>query len=480
MARLGTPLATLALATALAGCAVGPTYRSPLPAAPAQGAFQSAAAAAFAPEPPPGDWWRLYRDPVLDGLVAEALAANTDLRVAAANLRQARASVAEARAGLLPTTTTSAGVQRGRVPAQGPGVPAQTGNSFDVGLDVSYEVDLFGKLRRTIEAARAEAGSVKAAYDLAQINVAAETARAYGDACSANQQLAVARRSLELEQRSYDLTVRLLNAGRDNALDTARVGALLEQTRASLPSLEASRSSALFRLAVLTGRPPSEFAPEAAACAAPPTLTMPIPVGDGAALLRRRPDVREAERTLAAATARVGVATADLYPSVTLGGSVGSTAASLGGLGSQPAFRWSMGPLIQWNFPNLFAAKARLGEARAAAESALASFDGTWLVALRDTETALIRYAKDLDRVSDLTRARDQSAKAQLAAEQRFRAGYVSSLDLLDAERTLAAAETAEAQAQAQVADDQITLFLSLGGGWENAGPSPAVKSVTP
>ncbi|MEI9964588.1 MAG: TolC family protein [Caulobacteraceae bacterium] len=461
------PALTAALAAALAGCAVGPTYRSPLPAAPAQGAFQSAAVAAFAPEPPPGDWWRLYRDPVLDRLVGQALTANTDLRVAAANLRQARAAVSEARASLLPTTTTSASVQRGRTQAQGPTLPAATGNTFDVGLDVSYEVDLFGKLRRTIEAARADAGSVKAAYDLTRITVAAETARAYADACSANQQLAVARRSLDLEQKSYDLTVRLLNAGRDTTLDTARVGALLEQTRATIPSLEAAKSSALFRLAVLTGQPPAQFAPEAAACAAPPTLTTPIPVGNGAILLRRRPDVREAERNLAAATARVGVATADLYPSVTLGGSVGSTAGSLHGLGSEPAFRWSFGPLIQWNFPNIFAAKARVGEAKAVADAAVASFDGTWLVALRDTETALTQYAQDLDRLADLGRARDQSAKAQQAAAQRFQAGYASSLDLLDAERTLADAQAAFAQAQAQVADDQVTLFLQLGGGWE-------------
>ncbi len=461
---------TLSLAAATAGCAVGPNYRSPEPAAPAQGAFQGAAAAAFAPDPPPGDWWRLYQDPALDRLVAQALSANTDLRVAAANLRAARATVAEARASLLPTTTVSAGAQRVRTPQQGPLIPPATTNVIDVGLNVAYEVDLFGRLRRTIEAARADAGAVKAAYDLTRITVAAETARAYADACSANQELAVARRSVELEQRSYDLTVRLLNAGRDTALDTTRVGALLEQTRAAVPSLEAARQSALYRLAVLTGRPPAEYPPEAAACATPPTLTSPIPVGDGAQLLRRRPDVREAERNLAAATARIGVATADLYPSVSLGGAVGSTASSLGGLGSRPGFSWSLGPLISWTFPNILAAKARVGEARARADAALASFDGTWLVALRDTETALTQYAHDLDRVADLTRARDQSDKAQKAAALRFQAGYVGSLDVLDAERTLAEAQNALAQAQAQVASDQVTLFLALGGGWQTAG----------
>ncbi len=191
-----------------------------------------------------------------------------------------------------------------------------------------------------------------------------------------------------------------------------------------------------------------------------------MPVGDGASLLRRRPDVREAERRLAAATARIGVATAELYPTVTLGGSVGSTAPRLEAR-CAPAFRWSFGPLIQWSFPNLLAAEARLGQARASAAAALASFRGTWLSALRDTETALTRYARDLDRLDDLRRARDQSARAETAADQRFSAGYASSLDLLDAQRTLVAAETALAQQQAQVAADQITLFLALGGGWE-------------
>ena len=466
------PLRALLAAALVAGCAVGPNYRSPEPAAPAQGAFASANLSVFAPDAPPGDWWRLYRDPTLDRLVGEALAANTDLRVAAANLRAARASVAEARASLLPSTTIGASATRARTPQQGPTIPAATGNVYDVGLNVAYEVDLFGRLRRTIEAARADEGAVKAAYDLARITVAAETARAYADACAANQELAAANRSLQVEQSSYDLTQRRLQAGRDTALDTTRVGSLLEQTRAEIPTLTAARQSALFRLAVLTGKPPAQYPPEAAACAVPPTLSSPIPVGDGAALLRRRPDVREAERRLAAATARIGVATADLYPTVSLGGGLGSSAGSVSGLGRQPAFRWSLGPLLSWTFPNILAARARIQQASAQADAALAGFDGAWLAALRDTETALTQYAQDLDRATDLTRARDQAALAQAAAQRRFTAGYVSSLDVLDSDRTLADAELTLAQAQAQVSADQITLFLSLGGGWEDAPAS--------
>jgi NodT family efflux transporter outer membrane factor (OMF) lipoprotein len=465
-------LAAGAAALALAGCAVGPRYVSPEPRAPGQGAFLGAASPAVSPAPPPGDWWRLYQDPALDGLIAEALKANTDLRQAAAHLAQARAALRETRSSLTPQTTLSGSVSRGRDSAAALGLGARQPDrtTFDAGLDVSYELDLFGRLRRGIEASRADLGAVQAAYDLARVTVVADTTRAYADACAYGQQLDVARRALELQQQSYDLTQGLLKAGRGTALDVARAGALLDQTRAQIPQLQAQRKGALYRLAVLTGRPPAEVSPAAEACRTPPVLRQPIPVGDGAALLARRPDVREAERTLAASTARIGVATADLYPSVTLGASAGSTAASFGGLGRSNAFRFSVGPLIQWTFPNILAAKARIAQARAAAAADLAAFDGTWLTALQETETALAAYAGQLDRVSALTGARDQAATASRLAHARFRSGLVSFIDVLDADRTLADADTALAQAQAQLSADQIALFLALGGGWQGAG----------
>ena len=453
----------------VAACAVGPDFRSPLPRAPAQTPFVGASSPAFSPQPPPGPWWRLYRDPALEALVAQALKANTDLRVAAANLAQARASLRETRSGLLPSTTVSASATRGRASAaaQGFATPFPDGTSLDVGFDASYQVDLFGRLRRAIEASRADVQGVQAAYDLARITVAAETTRAYADACSFGRQLEVSRRSLALQQQSYDLTKGLLDAGRGTGLDVSRAAALLDQTRATVPALDAQRRGALYRLAGLTGRPPAEFPAAADACRSPPVLHDPIPVGDGAALLARRPDVRQAERTLAAATARIGVATADLYPSVTLGGGVGSTAASVSGLGRPNALRFSFGPLIQWNFPNIVAARARIAQARAEAEAALATFDGTWLRALQETETSLSAYAGDLDRVQALVDARDQSTRASELAHARFQAGYVSFLDVLDADRTLADSQSALALAQSQLAADQIGLFLALGGGWE-------------
>ena len=461
----------LASAFALAGCAVGPDYVSPASKQPAQAAFASAASPAFAPEEPPADWWRLYRAPVVDRLVAEALAANTDLRIAAANLRRARAVLRETRSARLPTTDISASAGYGRTAGSTLGVngAGPEGDTYDVGLDVGYQLDLFGRIRRAVEAGRADVEAVQGVYDLTRVTVVAETIRAYADSCSAGRQLAVARETLRVQEETFDLTRRLEAGGRGTGLDTSRAAALLEQTRADVPSFEAAQRAALFRLAVLTGKPPAEFPADVAACAVPPTVTTPIPVGNGATLLARRADVRAAERRLAAATARVGVATADLYPSISIGGSIGSTANSPGGLFSSSGFRFGIGPLISWTFPNSSAARARIAQAEASAEGALAEFDGAWLVALRDAETGLTNYVALGQRVETLRRSRDQSAEAARIARIRYRAGAESFQIVLDAERSLAASEALLAQAEAQFSDATVTLFLALGGGWQSA-----------
>jgi NodT family efflux transporter outer membrane factor (OMF) lipoprotein len=451
-------------AALLTACAAGPDYRAPAPpGATATGPFVSAAPSLVSPETPPGDWWRLYRDPALDGLVTDALANNRDVAVAAANLAEVRALLSEARAARLPDTIVSGAATRARQPNPVTREPLET-DTVSAGLDVSYEVDLFGRVRRLTEAARAEADAAQAALDVVRVSVAAETARAYADACGANAQLTVARRTLGLLQDSANLTGRQLEAGRGTGLDVARAQAQLETTRASVPPLEAQRDAALFRLSVLVGRPPAEISPAARDCAAIPQIASLIPVGDGAALLRRRPDVRQAERRLAAATARIGVATASLYPSVSLGGSI----ATIGGAGQDfgDDYQFSVGPLISWSFPNIAVARARIAQADAAAQGALAAFEQTNLVALQETETALSAYARELDRMSALRRARDESARAVSLSRMRQQAGLDSFLTVLDAERTLAGLEAQLAQSQAQVASNQIALFKALGGGW--------------
>jgi NodT family efflux transporter outer membrane factor (OMF) lipoprotein len=396
------------------------------------------------------------------------LAAKTDLRAAAANWARARAALRETRSGQLPSTTVSAGATYGRESGAAQGLPTALpdGEIYDAGLDVGYQIDLFGKVRRAVEASRADAEAMQAAYDLTRITVVAETVRAYADTCNAGRQLEVARRSVDVQERTFDLTERLLEGGRATALETNQAGVLLEQTRADIPSLEAQQQTALYRLAVLTGRPPAEFPRELAACATSLKLDQAIPVGDGAGLLSRRPDVRAAERRLAAATARIGVATADLYPSISLGGSIGTTAGSLGDLTSGAAVRYGIGPLISWSFPNIAVARARIAQAEASQQAALAEFDGIWLGALRETESGFTQYARGLDRVSALNRGAEQAREAARIARLRYEAGRESFQVVLDAERQLATTEAALAQAEGQLSTSLVSLFLALGGGW--------------
>ncbi|MBX9614001.1 MAG: TolC family protein [Caulobacteraceae bacterium] len=476
--RLSPILTACAASALLAACAVGP--KAPDASLPpmASGAFVSVtpgtANAAVVSSPVRDDWWRLYADPTLDGLIEQAFAQNNELEAAVANLRAVRASLSEARAGRLPTTNANAAGSYGRASANSGTIPGVTGGEpldetelYDVGLDVAYEIDLFGRVGSTIRAARADADAQAAALDVIRVSVAAETARAYADACSANAQILVAERSLELQQDTVDLTQRLLEGGAGTGLDTARARSLLASTRATLPTLRAQRDGALYRLSTLTGVTPAEASGAARACVRPPQLSQPIPVGDGAALLARRPDVRQAEQALAAAAARVNVATASLYPTISLGGAVGTTAADAGDLGDDGAFNFSVGPLISWSFPNILVARARIAAADARTDAALASFDQTVLLALQETETALTNYANELDRRAALTEARDQAANAARLARLRFDAGADSFLTVLDALRTQASADATLAQSEALVTTYQIALFKALAGGWQ-------------
>jgi multidrug efflux system outer membrane protein len=476
------PIALLAAGLMVLGACttVGPNYKVPEAAAvkapAAQGAFLGARSPAVSQDPPPPGWWRLYRDPTLDALEQQALTANTDLRAAAANLARAQAVVSEARAANDPTVTISGAAERARESGESFLMfePIPPENLADVGLSVSYQIDLVGRLRRAAEAAQADAEASQAGLDLARVSVAGEVAAAYIDACAAGEELAVTNRSVDLQARNLAVTQRLTAAGRGTALDTTRARALLNQTRSAGPPLIARRQAALFRLAALTGRPPAEYPRAVADCATPPKLDRPIPVGDGAALLRSRPDVRQAERTLAGATARIGVATAALYPTVNLGLGVGSTGL-LADLGQPAANRWSVGSLVSWTFPT-GGERARIRQADAMSDAALAKFDGVVLNALRETETSLAAYAQDLQRNADLRATRDEAAIAEDQAQRLYRAGRSPYLTGLDATRTLASADAALASSNGQVAADQVKLFLALGGGWEQAPPVAQVS----
>lgn len=481
-------LAPILSVIALGGCVVGPRYQTAATPPTANGGFVSAEPGASTAAPLPPHWWRLYDDATLDSLVERALTENKDLEAAAANLAYAQAQVDEAKAGRYPSTNLSFGPSWGRSPtAAALNFPAAF--AWNGGFVASYQVDLFGRIKRTIQAARASAEAEAALEDSTRVSVAAETAGAYAQICGFGLQVATARRNLDVAQQTYDLTVAQRNAGALNDFDVARQAVLVEQARAAVPPLEGQRRAALFALAALTGMTPAEIPPAIGACQAPPTLKQPLPVGDGAALLRRRPDVREAERNLAAATYRIGVATADLYPTITLGGSWGSSADSISGLFSPKNEAYGVGPtssavapLISWNFPNTLIAQAHIHEARAQASAQLAAFDGAVLNALKESETALSTYATEIDHRAALARARDQAELAFDLASKQFKDGSFSSLDLLQAEATAIAAEQALAASDQAIATDQVGVFQALGGGWEDAPKvtPPPIAGVTP
>lgn len=464
MAGIGTSLLPLMLTA----CATaGPDYRPPEQSAAtapgATGAFHSGQGALFAQADLPDHWWQLYADPQLDGLIAQALAANTDMRQADANLAQAQAVLREAEAGRTISTSISGGETLSRPSGVTQHLPGTI--AYDLGLSASYPLDLNGRIRRAIEASNADVEASAAARDYVRVSVAAATAKAYAQVCAANYSLAINRKVVALQRDTANATRRLAKGGRGTAFDVSRAQAAVDSSAAALPAFEAQRQNGLYLLATLMGRPPADYPREVESCAALPTLNAPLPVGDGAALIRRRPDIRQAERAIAGDTARLGVATADLYPQVSIGGSVGLSG-PLKDFGSGSAFGFSLGPLISWSFPNRPVVRARIAQAEAAVQGDLAGFDGTVLEALRQTETALETYRRDAERASALDRARDSAALSATQAGKLFRFGRGDFLSLLDAQRSLASAEVSAATARTQLVQDQIALFLALGGGW--------------
>jgi NodT family efflux transporter outer membrane factor (OMF) lipoprotein len=483
---LSTPL-LLASTLGVGACAVGPDYRPPAISNGAIQPFKEATSTdATSTALADSTWWELYSDPALSRLIDEAFRYNTDIRVAAANLRRARAELSEARAGRLPTTGLSASYSRNRIgrdqlgPAaaanEGTGAAAPTPDHYDsdfyeAGFDANYELDVFGSVSRSIEAAHGDAQAAQAGLEGIRISIAAQVAQSYASACGSAMQADVARESASLAGDILDLNQRLLDAGRGTQRDVDQANVLVEQAAAQVPGFEGERRAQLYALATLTGRPPAEIDEAASTCHVVPKVRTRIPVGDGAALLARRPDVRAAERRLAADTARIGVATASLYPSITLLGSVSLGAPKVGNIGKGNSFGYSLGPLISWTFPNFTVARARIRQARAGSDASLAEFEGTVLTALRETEQALARYAAALEQNAALARAAVSADSAAEQTKQRFDSGRDNFLDVLVAEQNRASARQALAQSDTNVANLQVSLFKALGGGWESAPP---------
>jgi NodT family efflux transporter outer membrane factor (OMF) lipoprotein len=462
---------------ALASCRVGPDYHAPSLPTGAATPLVSVNPNLETAAPPPDAWWRLYSDSRVDELVQEALQANRDLAAADANFAAARAALSEVRAARYPSTEVALSGVYGRDPTTEEileigGHRPQNLWLFEDIFQVAYEVDLFGRVRRSIEAAGANADSVAAARDGVRVLVAAGTARAYASICALGEEINVARHSVEVVKREADISERRYEAGGGSRFEVERAQALVAEVRATIPELEGERRATLFELAALLGRTPAQAPMDVESCVVPPSLTGLIPVGDGQALIRRRPDVREAERHLAAATAQIGVATAELYPIIHLVGFYGGAATEVNQLTTNAGLVWGVGPTISWTFPNQAGPRARVRQAKASQAAALAAFDEVVLTALKETEQALTTYGAALEHRRALAEAQERIHRSFEIARDGFGAGSTSYLDVLTTEQSLVALDAEVASSDAELIQRQIDLFKALGGGWREAPPA--------
>jgi multidrug efflux system outer membrane protein len=458
---------TLAISLCLAGCAAGPNYKRP--ETPVADQFANSAAASYSPDEVQAQFWTGFNEPLLTKLVEQALATNKELEIAKANLRASRAARGLTQFDLFPTATASGSrLKVKQSEHQLPGVPENQRefDDVDAGFDASWELDLFGRVRRGVEAARAQEQAAAAQLRDAQVTVTAEVARNYFVLRGLQDQLGVASRNSENQRQTLSLTEARLDAGRGTELDTSRATAQLQTTLASIPPLRSSIAATIYRLSVLTGQQPTALSAELDPIQPAPSLPQLTAIGTPEALLRRRPDIRVAERQLASATARIGVAVGDLFPRVSFIGSVGYNAGTTGDLGNAASQTYAYGPTISWAALDLGRVRSRIGIANAQADAALASYQSAVLLALEETEDALVNYGLAQSRRQTLEQAAAASSKAANLARQRFEGGLTDFLNVLDAERDALSAQDSLAQSRTQTATSLIAVYKALGGGW--------------
>ncbi|GJQ28592.1 MAG: RND transporter [Phycisphaerae bacterium] len=464
---------------AVAGCTVGP--KAEPPQARVAEAWSQPLPSGLAADPADlSAWWTTFNDPVLTSLIDRAIATNLDLRAATSRVREARAARGLVTADRLPAVEArgSASLRHSSDTSNGGpgGAPGDTNDSYDVGFDATWELDLFGRVRRSVDAADADlAASVESLRD-ARVVLVAEVARAYVDLRSAQARLDIARQNARVQQQTLDLSAERRRAGLGTDLDVARARAQLETIHAQIPPFETARQQAQHRLDVLLGQLPGTLAAELDAPSPVPSSPDALAVGLPADLLRRRPDIRRAERQLAAAAARVGVATADLYPRFTLSGSFGLESGELGTLFEARSNAWSVGPLsVRWPIFDGGRVRAALRVQEARQELACLAYEAAVLASHQDVADALVAYAQVRTRRDTLARALQADRQAVDLASDLWSRGLTGFLDVLDAQRALFLVQDQLAAADAEAATSLIALYKALGGGWE--APQTAAAS---
>jgi len=470
----------------VSGCAVGPDYKRPETKVPAAWDGQNVVTPAHPSKTTLNpvelvEWWTAFNDPTLSSLVEAAVGANLDVRLAEARIRQARAARGVAGAPLWPGLDASALYQRsqGSSEVSGGGAVATVGglrNLWQAGLDATWEIDIFGGTRRNLEAATAYLQAAVEDRRDVLVTLVGDVGTNYINLRGFQQQVDIARRNLKAQKQNADIIQKRHDAGFVGGLDVANAKAQVATTAATIPVFESSARAAIYSLGVLLGREPAALEKDLAQAAPIPPTPMEIPVGLPSELLRRRPDIRRAEAQLHAATARIGVATADLFPKFNLAGTYGFSAAEAFKLGRSTSNFWSWGPSVTWP---IFAGGRfyyNIKVQDALTEQALLTYEKTVLTALKDVETSLVAYAKQQETRKSLFEAVANNRKAVDLATQLYLAGKSDFLNVLIAQRSLFTSEDALAQSTRTVDTNLIALYKALGGGWEKEGAAMAGK----
>jgi len=468
-------LASVAALAILSGCAVGPDYKRPKPAAP-QTWSAPLVSGATNQEPSASSWWKNFNDPQLDSLIERALAANHDLKIAAARVREARAQYRIVASQQGPTLDASGSYSRqtaskhqpilGSMPI--PSYVPYENDVYQAGFDASWELDIFGGTRRAVEAGKAAVAAAEYGQRSAQITLLGEVARNYVEMRGLQRRLEITLKNLKVQEDSLAITQDRFKNGLTSDLDVQQAATLLANTRSVIPSFETAIQASIYRIGTLLGQPPGVLTAELSKPAPVPSAPPTVPVGLPADLLRRRPDIQQAERMLAASSAAIGVAKSDLFPKFFLTGAAGFQSVSARNWIAEDSQFWSLGPTVQWRIFDAGRVRANIRVQNARQEQALAAYEKTVLSSFEEVENLLVAYAKEQIRRRSLEDAFKSSQDSVHLADQLYSSGLANFINVLDAERSLYQAEDALAQSDSTVTQNLIGLYKALGGGWED------------
>ena len=468
---------------AVCGCMVGPDFRRPHMDVP-QNWTGSVPAPEIQPAPaaPAGislaRWWLIFNDPILSALVDEAVQSNLDLKLAEARVRQARAALRGAVSFLGPTLDSSALARHSRTRGILSTNKGDISNQYQVGFDAAWEIDVFGGVRRNIEAADADLAATVEARQGVLISLSAEVALNYIDLRSFQQRISIARKNLATQSHSARLTRLRFEAGFVSGLDVATAEAQVATTASTIPLLESAAQQAIYNISILLGRDPAALLPELSPPKDIPEQPPAVPLGLPSDLLLRRPDIRQAEAGIHAATARIGVATADLFPRFTISGSACLQSTDFSSWLTWSSRFWSFGPSASWNLFSSGRTLANIEQQRAVEEQTLVAYQQTVLTALQEVENALIASTKEEEHRVELSRAVTFNLKAVDLATRLYTQGQTDFLSVLDAQRSLFLTEDQLAASTGTVLTNLVALYKALGGGWgEEVGDSRETDS---